>query len=95
MHAVVSSTAEAELGGLFYNGKEACPIHITLEELGYPQPPTVLVTNNSTATGIANNTVKQKRSRAIDMCFYWTLDRVRQGQFHVICRVKKANSIQG
>jgi hypothetical protein len=64
-----------KLGGLFYNSKEeACPIiHITLEELGHPQPPTVLVTDNtSTATGIANDTVKQKRSKAINMRFYWT-----------------------
>ena len=91
MREVVSSAAEAELGGLFYNGKEACPIRITLEELGYPQPPTVIVTDNSTATGIANDTVKQKRSKAIDMRFYWTRDRVRQGQFHVIWRKGKLN----
>jgi hypothetical protein len=91
MRAVVSSAAEAELGGLFYNGKEACPIRITLEELGHPQPPTVIVTDNSTATGIANDSVKQKRSKAIDMRFYWTRDRVRQGQFHVVWRPGKLN----
>jgi hypothetical protein len=91
LRAVVSSAAEAELGGLFYNGKEACPIRITLEELGHPQPPTVLVTDNSTATGIVNDTVKQKRSKAINMRFYWTRDRVRQGMFHVIWRKGKLN----
>jgi hypothetical protein len=91
MREVVSSAAEAELGGLFYNGKEACPIRITLEELGYPQPPTVIVTDNSTATGIAHDTVKQRRSKAIDMRFYWTRDRVRQGQFHVIWQKGKLN----
>jgi hypothetical protein len=37
----------------------------------------------STATGTAKETVKQKRSKAIDMRFYWIRDLVRQGQFHV------------
>ena len=81
---VVSSAAEAELAGAFHNGKEACPIRITLEELGYPQPATIIVTDNSTAAGISNDTVKQKRSKAIDMRFYWIRDRVRQGQFRIL-----------
>jgi len=83
MREVVSSAAEAELAALFHNGKEACPIRTTLEELGHPQPPTPIVTDNSTASGIANDTVHQKRSKAIDMQFYWIRDRVRQGQFQI------------
>ena len=83
MREVLSSAAEAELAALFHNGKEACPIRITLEELGHPQPATPLQTDNSTASGISNDTVKQKRSKAIDMRFYWIRDRVRQGQFHI------------
>ena len=54
-----------------------------LEELGLKQPPSPLKTDNSTATGIINNTIKQKRSKAIDMRFYWLRDRVKQGQFKV------------
>ena len=34
-----------------------------------------------TATGIVNRTIKQRRSNAIDMHFYWIRDRVNQGQF--------------
>jgi hypothetical protein len=81
MREVVSSAAEAELAALFHNGKEACPLRIALEELGHIQPATPIHTDNSTAYGIANDTVKQKRSKAIDMRFYWIRDRVRQGQF--------------
>lgn len=81
---VVSSAAEAELAGAFHNGKEACPIRITLEELGYPQPATIIITDNSTAAGISNDTLKQKRSKAIDMRYYWIRDRVRQGQFRIL-----------
>jgi hypothetical protein len=91
LREVVSSAAEAELAGLFHNGKEACPLRITLQELGYPQPPTVIVTDNSTASGIANDTVKQKRSKAIDMRFYWIRDRVRQGQFHILWKKGSLN----
>jgi hypothetical protein len=29
-HKVFSSAAEAELAALFHNGKEACPLHITV-----------------------------------------------------------------
>ena len=61
LREVMSSAAEAELGALFYNSKEACPLHIALEELGHLQSPTALITNNSTTTGIANNSVKQRR----------------------------------
>jgi hypothetical protein len=80
---VLSSASESELAALFHNGKEACPLRICLEELGHPQPPTPIQTDNSTAAGIANESVKQKRSKAIDMRFYWIRDRVRQGQFLV------------
>ena len=83
---VVSSAAEAEFAALFHNAKEACPLRTCLEELGHPQPPTPIVTDNNTAAGIANDTMKQRRSKAIDMRFYWVRDRVRQGQFLIYWR---------
>jgi hypothetical protein len=42
-----------------------------------------LVMDNLTAVGIANDTVKQKCSKAMEMRFYWIRNRVRQGQFVV------------
>ena len=86
MKEVVSSAAEAEIAGIFHNAKEICPMRITLEELGHVQPATPIQTDNSTACGIANDTVKQRRSKAIDMRFYWIRDRVRQGQFFIYWR---------
>ena len=76
---VLASAAEAELGSLFFNTREAIPICNTLIDLGHAQPPTPITTNNACAAGIANATVKQKISKAIDMRFYWICDRVRQG----------------
>lgn len=83
LDVVVSSAAEAEIGGLFKNAKEAVPTRTTLTELGYKQNPTPLVTDNSTADGIANDTIKQQRTRAMDMRFHWLRDRVKQKQFAV------------
>ena len=34
-----------------------------------------MYTDNTTAEGIANDTVKQRRSKAFDMRFYWVRDR--------------------
>jgi hypothetical protein len=79
--SVVSSAAEAELAALFYNAKDGCSLRTTLADMGHPQPPTLIQADNACAVGIANDTVKQKRSKAIDMRYYWVRDRVRQGQF--------------
>jgi predicted transposase YdaD len=83
MKQVLASAVEAEMGSLFFNGQEATTICTILIEMGYPQPPTPLQTDNNTAAGISNSTVKQRRSKAIDMRFYWIRDRVKQGQFLV------------
>jgi hypothetical protein len=40
-------------------------------------------TDNTTATGYINGTIKQKRTKAMDVRFYWIKDRVKQGQFNV------------
>ncbi len=80
---VMSSATEAEVGGLFLNGQDAVMLRNTLEFLGHPQPATPIQTDNACAEGIANDTVKQKRSKAMDMRFYWIRDRVRQGHLKI------------
>ena len=84
MNNVLASAAEAEVGGLFINGQAACPIRTTLTKLEHTQPPTIMVTDNECAQGIANDTVKQKCSKAIDMRFYWICDWVAQKQFQIL-----------
>jgi hypothetical protein len=44
MKEVLSSAAEAELGALFHNSKEACPLPIALTKMGHPQNATSLFT---------------------------------------------------
>ena len=80
---VMSSAAEAEIAALYMNAREILPLRVTCEELGHPQPPTPMQTDNNTASGIINGTFNQARSKAIDMRFYWLLDRTAQQQFNI------------
>eukprot|EP00804_Cyclotella_cryptica_P002622 CCRYP_010444-RD/>CCRYP_010444-RD protein AED:0.34 eAED:0.29 QI:0/-1/0/1/-1/0/1/0/485 len=80
---VVASAAEAELGALFHNCKEGKILRLILGELGHQQPPTPIHCDNATATGIANDTIKKQRARAMEMRFFWVTDQVKQRFFNV------------
>jgi hypothetical protein len=80
---VVASAAESEIGAYFHNAQSGAPLRVTLTEVGHIQPPTPIRTDNSTAFGFLNETIKQKRSKAMDMRYHWLTDRVRQKQFDV------------
>jgi hypothetical protein len=88
---VVASAAESEVGACFHNAQSGAPLRVTLTEMGHTQPPTPLRTYNSTAFGILNETIKQKRSTAMDMQYHWITDRVRQKQFDVYWRPGREN----
>ena len=68
--AVMSSAAEAEIGALYINCKEAIPARHTLEFLGHKQPPTPMQTDNTTALGVVNNNV-MKKLKSMDMKYHW------------------------
>ena len=88
---IMASAAEAELGALFLNCQEFVPIRIMLEEMGHSQPPTLVQVENSTALGIATGTIKQRKSKAMDMCFYWIRDRRNQKQFNIYWKPGSTN----
>jgi hypothetical protein len=64
---VVASTAESEVGACFQNAQSGAPLRVTLNELGHIQSPTPLRKDNFTSFGILNKTIKQKRSKSMDM----------------------------
>jgi hypothetical protein len=88
---VVASAAESEVGACFHNAQSGAPLRVTLTEMGHTQPPTPLPTDNSTAFGILIETIKHKRSKAMDMRYHWLTDRVRQKQFDVYWRPGREN----
>ena len=81
--AVVASAAEAEYAALFLAAQEAVNLRNILQDLGYSQSPTNILCDNACAVGLATNTVKQRRSKSIDMRFHWIRDRIEQNQFTV------------
>eukprot|EP00957_Ditylum_brightwellii_P009398 710462-Ditylum_brightwellii.AAC.1 len=77
----MGSAVEAEVGGLYINCQHGEEFRTALQEMGHPQPPTIVITDNSTAEGIVNNCVKQCRTCTMDMRFYWIRDCVKQGHY--------------
>eukprot|EP00957_Ditylum_brightwellii_P071639 5446069-Ditylum_brightwellii.AAC.1 len=71
----MASAAEAELGALFKNAKEAVALRTMLRELGHQQPATLIQVDNSAAHRIVNSNIRQRKSKAINMRFYWVKDR--------------------
>jgi hypothetical protein len=80
---VVASVAEAELAGGFQAAQAAVQLRRILHDLGYPQPPTLLRMDNTVALGLAQGSLNAKRSKSMDMRFFWLVDRVKQKQFIV------------
>ena len=89
---VVSSSAEGEYGAAYIVARDAVYIRAIAKALGYPQThPTIILCDNSTAVGLANDTVKIAKTKSIDMRFHWLRDRVRQGQFRIRWIPKEQN----
>jgi hypothetical protein len=82
----MSSAAEAEIGALYLNAREAVYLRQILAEMGHPQPPTPIQTDNTTAEGLVNHRIKPKQTKAMDMRFHWLRNREQQQQFRFYWR---------
>jgi hypothetical protein len=89
---VVASVGEGEYASVFLNAQAGEYVRSILIALGHPQPPTIIYCDNECAVGLANDTVKMKRSKSIDMRFHWIRDRIKQGHF-VVTWIKGANNL--
>ena len=69
--AVMSPAVEAKLSELYINAKFVAPVRHMLMEMGHPQPPMLIQTDNSTAFGIITNKINPKATKAMDMCYHW------------------------
>ena len=69
---VVASSAEAETAGLFHNCQTAIPLrYYLLQAIGHPQLATPVKTDNTSALAFVRNNITQKRSKSLDMRYYW------------------------
>ena len=91
MRQVLLSATEAEVGATFYGCQDSVPLCNTLADLGHVQVSTLIITHNECCEGILNNTVKQRRSKAMDMRFYWVKYKIAQGQFKLLWRSGRKN----
>ena len=87
----MSSAAEAELGALYINAREATPQRHLLHELGHPQPPTPIQIDSSTALGVVTNTIQPKCTKVMDMGFHWLRCCESQKKFRIYWRAGATN----
>ncbi len=78
---VVASATEAEIAAIFINAQLAITLRQALVFLGHPQGPSLIVSDNLVGVNILNGTAKSKRSRSMDLRFFWIMDRISQLQF--------------
>ena len=90
---IMLAASEAEAAALFNNMKEGVIQRIALEEMKWPQPPTPITVDNSTAAGLVRDTIKSNKSQAMDMCLHWIQDWAQQHQFLVIWAPGKLNKV--
>jgi len=78
-----AAVSEAEYAGVFCNGQVVVDERTILSSLGHPQHTTTIFCDNECAVGLAEMTVRPKKSKSIDMRFDWIQDRVRQKQIKI------------
>ena len=83
IRTVVASAAEAETHGIFHNAQTALPIRFLLNQMGHPQPPTPLKTDNKIAEAFVQQEMRHKKSKSWDMRLWWLKDRLIQKHFKI------------
>ena len=83
MKTVYTSAAEAELAALFETARAMVPLRQALTEMRWPQKRSSLQTDNSTASGVVNNTIVPRRLKAMELRLHWLRCREAQGQFRI------------
>ena len=54
--------------------------------MGHNQPATTVQADRYIYGGIDNSRLKQQRTKAMDMWFYWVQDRVKKIHFNTFCK---------
>ena len=69
------------MAALYITAKKMLLIRHTLVEMGWPQPQTLIQTDNSTAVGFTNKNIVKKATKSADMKLWWIRDRELQEKF--------------
>ena len=88
---VMTSAADAEIGALYINTRQAIPARYQLEEMGHKQPPTPVQTDNTTALGFVTKNLQPKATKSTDMQHWFLRDKEDQGHFRYYWSAGKNN----
>ena len=83
---VMTSAADAEIGALFVNNRQAIPACRLLKEMGHKQPATPTQTDNTTALGFVTKNLNPKATKSTDMNYWYLRDKQDQEQFRYYWR---------
>ena len=77
-------SSRAEIASVFTNAKNAEMLRQIIIKMGHPQPPTPTQTDNTAVPDIITNSVKQRKTQAMDMLLYKLHDQHFQNKYHFI-----------
>ena len=77
------SAAEAEIVNHFDTGKATLHTKRILDDLGYPQPATIIFTDNVCSKEYSNDTIKRTKLRHIDRRYEWLKHMVSINEFRL------------
>jgi hypothetical protein len=75
---IVASATEAELAALFINTQQILILRNILAKLQHTQPPTPIITDNKVSHGLLRNTMKPRKSKSMDMRYFWIRDHINR-----------------
>jgi hypothetical protein len=78
---VMALAAKSELAALFITAGEMIPHCQTLIAMSWPQPKSPIQMDNSTAARVTNKTIVPRRSKMMDMRFWWLRCHASKDQF--------------
>ena len=87
----MTSAADAEIGALYINSRQAIPVRQLLEEMGHSQPPTPIQTDNNTASGFVIKNLQPKATKPTEMTYWFMRDRQDKKQFRYYWKPGKGN----
>ena len=79
----MTSAAEAETAGLFYNCQTVIYLHRMLNALDHKQQMTPVKTDNGTVAQFVQDTIKNKRRKSWDVRYHWLTEHQANGDFNI------------
>ena len=91
LNAPVGAASESEIAAVYINARKAISFRMALLEKGHRQTFTSLWMGKDASFGVLTSRIIPKKSKAIDMRFFWLRDRGNQKQSKLHWREEACN----